>query len=303
MKYANIGGQAVMEGIMMRYEDTYSVAVRTPEHKIEKKVEKRERLTKKLKVSGIPIVRGVVSFIDSLILGMKTITWSADYLNDGGETKEEKPGKLLMGFTVFLSVLLAVGIFIALPLFLAHLLSGVIENRLLLSVLEGLIRVGIFLLYIILISNLSDIKRVFQYHGAEHKTITCVEKGLELTPENAARCTRFHRRCGTSFLFLVVIISVVAFMFIQVDNIALKIIIRLLLIPVLAGLSYELIQWTGRHENVCTIILSSPGLLLQRLTTKEPDMEMLEVAIEAIEAVYDWRGFQKEAGLVKNDAV
>ena len=302
MKYAKIGGQAVIEGIMMRYGDEYSIAVRKPDNEIELKKDTRVSLAKRAKVNRIPFLRGIFSFIDSLVLGMSTLSWSAEFY-DEEEKKQvsEKKEKAMMGLTVFISIVLAVGIFILAPYFLSRLFKDLVKSDIWLAVIEGAIRITIFLLYIVLITLIKDIKRVFMYHGAEHKTITCIEKGMTLTPDNAASCSRFHCRCGTSFMVLVIIISVIFFIFIRVDNALLRVLIRLLLIPVIAGLSFEIIQWTGRHDNVLSRILSAPGLWIQRITTKEPDRDMLEVAIAAIEAVYDWKGFQKEAGLITDE--
>ncbi len=303
MKYATIGGQAVLEGIMMREGENYAVAVRKPDHTIEVKKDTHIGLNQKFHTKNVPILRGVFAFVDSLVLGMSTLTYSASFYEDEEEAektqpkdekKEEKGEAFFMGLTVVLSIAIAVVLFMLTPFFITSLFGKVIESEILLAVLEGLIRIAIFLIYIIAISRMQDIQRVFMYHGAEHKTISCIEHGMELIPENAMKCSRLHKRCGTSFLFLVVIISVILFMFIRVDSPLLKIAYRLILVPVIAGISFEVLQWAGRHDNKLVDLVSMPGLMIQKLTTKEPDMEMLEVAIASIEAIYDWRAFQAE---------
>ena len=193
-----------------------------------------------------------------------------------------------------LSVVIAVVLFMLTPFFISSLFGKVIKSPMTLAVIEGLIRIAIFFIYIVAISQMKDIQRVFMYHGAEHKTINCIEHGAELTPENAAKYSRLHKRCGTSFLLIVMVVSIICFMFIRVDNMALKIVLRVILVPVIAGVSYEVIQWAGRSESCLVNIVSKPGLMLQNLTTREPDLEMLEVAIASIEAIYDWRQFQAE---------
>lgn len=306
MKYAKIGGQAVMEGIMMRNGEDYAVAVRKPNKEIEIKKDTYKGIVSKLHWNKIPILRGVAAFIDSLVLGMSTLTYSASFYDDeeddevGVETTTEKSWKdtLFMTITVVIAVLLAVGLFMALPYFASNLFSRWISSQGVLALIEGVLRILIFLTYIILISRMKDIQRVFMYHGAEHKTINCIEHGEELTVENAAKYSRLHKRCGTSFLLIVVllcvIVHIVFFALVPIQGTILKFIIRLLLIPIIAGLSYELLQWLGRHDSVIVNILSKPGFLMQKLTTREPDPDMLEVAIASIEAIYDWREFQEE---------
>ena len=300
MRYAKIGGQAVIEGVMMRCGDDVAVAVRKPDHEIEVKKEHRPTLNARLGTAKIPIVRGAVSFIDSLVIGMSTLTYSASFYEDEEENdrtpaeKNEKADKLFMGLTVAFSVVVAVALFMLTPFLLSTLFGRFIKSALLLSALEGLFRIMIFLAYMILISQMKDIQRVFMYHGAEHKTINCIEAGMELTPENAAGCSRLHKRCGTSFLLIVMVISIICFMFIRTDSMALRLLSRVLLVPVIAGISFEIIQWAGRSTSALVNIVSGPGLMLQHLTTREPDLEMLEVAIHSIEAIYDWRSFQEE---------
>ena len=299
MRYATIGGQAVIEGVMMRNGNDYAVAVRKPDQTIEVKKDQFIGLNARWHTKKIPIIRGVLSFIDSLVLGMSTLTYSASFFEDEEEAEKEKDkeGKsdaVFMGLTVALSVVIAVVLFMLTPFFISSLFGKVIKSPMTLAVIEGLIRIAIFLIYIVAISQMKDIQRVFMYHGAEHKTINCIEHGAELTPENAAKYSRLHKRCGTSFLLIVMVVSIICFMFIRVDNMALKIVLRVILVPVIAGVSYEIIQWAGRSESCLVNIVSKPGLMLQKLTTREPDLEMLEVAIASIEAIYDWRQFQAE---------
>ena len=299
MRYATIGGQAVIEGVMMRNGNDYAVAVRKPNQTIEVKKDQFIGLNARWHTKKIPIIRGVLSFIDSLVLGMSTLTYSASFFEDEEEAEKEKDkdGKsdaVFMGLTVALSVVIAVVLFMLTPFFISSLFGRVIKSPMALAVMEGLIRIAIFFIYIVAISQMKDIQRVFMYHGAEHKTINCIDHGAELTPENAAKYSRLHKRCGTSFLLIVMVVSIICFMFIRVDNMALKIVLRVILVPVIAGVSYEIIQWAGRSESCLVNIVSKPGLMLQKLTTREPDLEMLEVAIASIEAIYDWRQFQAE---------
>ena len=300
MKYANIGGQAVMEGVMMRHKDRYAVAVRKENHEIEVKADEHISYGRRFHVSGIPIIRGVFAFVDSLVLGMQTLTWSASFFDEEAaqEPQEKWSDKLFMALTVVISLALSIGLFMVLPFFISNIFRRATDSSLLLGVIEGLVRVAIFIAYIVLISKMKDIQRLFMYHGAEHKTINCIEHGEELTPENAAKYSRFHKRCGTSFLFIVMFVSILFFLlFFQVfpmENLVLKVVCRILLVPVIAGVSYEIIQWAGRHDSGLVCLVSKPGFWMQKFTTKEPYMEMLEVAIASIEAIYDWREFQKD---------
>ena len=304
MKKTTIGGQAVMEGVMMKNQDIYAVAVRKPDHTIEVKKGKSESLLDKYPICRLPIIRGVVSFVESMSVGMKTLTWSSSFFEE--EEAEKEPGKvelflkkifgdkleaILMAGVMALSVVLALGIFMLLPFWLSSLMKPYISSYTVRTFLEGLIRVGIFLLYVVLISRMEDIRRVFMYHGAEHKTINCLEHGDDLTPENIRKYSRLHKRCGTSFLLIVMIVSIFIFMFIRVDQMLLKMVLRILLIPVVAGISYEFIRLAGRSESKIMNILSRPGLCLQYLTTREPDDEMLEVAIASVEGVMDWKAY------------
>ncbi|MCI7243352.1 MAG: DUF1385 domain-containing protein [Lachnobacterium sp.] len=310
MRYSGVGGQAVMEGVMMKNKDKYAVAVRKPNHEIEVKVSDCKSVIKNEKLRNLPIVRGVVNFIESLSLGMKTLMYSASFFEDEEDTakkeklspeekkkmeeKEKKEEKLLMSGTLAFSVVFALLLFFALPYFLSGFFHKVIASETLIALIEGLIRLVIFVGYIALISLTPDIKRTFMYHGAEHKCINCIEHGMELNVENVRKSSRLHKRCGTSFLLIVMLISIVFFMFIRVDSKILQLLLRLLLIPVIAGVSYEFIRLAGRYENWFLNIFSKPGMWMQRLTTKEPDDEMIEVGIASVEAVFDWRSWQKE---------
>ena len=282
MKPSGIGGQAVIEGIMMRNKDQYSIAVRKPDNEIEVTVRDCNQLQKKHPWLNYPIIRGVYSFVDSLVTGISTINYSASFYDDPAEQKSTKADEIgravfkdkleavLMAFTVILSVVFAVGLFMLIPYFVSRLLTPYVSSQFLLNFIEGLVRVVLFILYILAISQMKDIKRTFMYHGAEHKCINCIEHGARLTPENVKNSSRYHKRCGTSFLFLVMFVSVIFFIFIRIENTAVQLVLRILLIPVIAGVSYELIRWAGRSENVFITALSKPGLWLQKLTTKEP---------------------------------
>ena len=306
MKPSGIGGQAVIEGIMMRNKDKYSIAVRKPDNEIEVTVRESKVLTEKHKWMSYPVIRGVVSFIDSLITGISTINYSASFYDDPAEqekTKIDEVGKnilkdkfesVLMAVTVILSIFFAIGLFMVLPYLAARLVSKYIISKTLLNFIEGVVRLLIFVIYVSLISMMKDIKRTFMYHGAEHKCINCIENGARLTPENVKNSSRYHKRCGTSFLFFVMFISIVFFIFIRVDNVALQILVRILLVPVIAGVSYEVIRWAGKNDNAFVRVLSKPGMWFQKLTTREPDMDMIEVAIKAVEEVFDWKQFLAE---------
>ena len=302
---SGIGGQAVLEGVMMKNKDDYAVAVRKPDGEIEVEVEVYRGLLHDSGLTKVPFIRGVFNFADSLRLGVKTLNYSASFYEDE-EAKETKLDKalnkvsggraenILMGITTVISILLAVGIFILLPYFLSSLLSGYVRNASLLAIIEGVIRIVIFLAYVVGISMMKDIHRLYQYHGAEHKCINCIEKGHALTVKNVMRSSRIHKRCGTSFLFFVMFVSIILFFFIRVPNPALKVLLRIALIPVMAGISYEIIRLAGRSDNIFIQLISAPGMMLQRLTTKEPDESMVEVAMRSVEAVFDWRTYLKE---------
>ncbi len=302
--YSGIGGQAVLEGVMMKNGDKYAVAVRKPDGGIDFNVENYPGVLAGNKLKKIPFVRGIFNFVDSMILGTRCLNYSASlYEEEEEETGVDKAldkvsggngEKVLTTFVTILSVAMAVGIFIVLPYFLSGLLKDYIRNESLMTIIEGGIRIAIFILYILAISLMKDIRRLFMYHGAEHKCINCMEHGRPLTVRNVKRSSRQHKRCGTSFIFFVFIVSIVLFFFIRVDNTLQKVVLRILLIPVVAGISYEIIRLAGRSNNILVRILSAPGLLVQKLTTKEPDEQMIEVAIAAVEAVFDWRAFLSE---------
>ena len=309
MKSSNIGGQAVMEGIMMRNQDQYSIAVRKPDQEIEVKVEPYKSVINCKPLLKIPVIRGVFNFIDSLVVGIKCLMYSATFYEEeedaakqemteeekkAREEKEKKEEKAMMTGTLIFSIVIAVAVFMMLPYFLTNLFRQVITSKWAISLLESLVRVAIFLGYLLLVSRMKDIQRTFMYHGAEHKCINCIEHGLELNVENVMKSSRLHKRCGTSFLFFVIIVSAVFLMFIQVESHVWRIVIRLLLVPVIAGVSYEIIRLAGRSENPVVNLLSKPGMALQKLTTREPDESQAEVAIAAVEAVFDWRAFLKE---------
>ena len=303
--YSGIGGQAVLEGVMMKNRDKYAVAVRKPNGEIDVEVEEYKGVCGDKKFAKLPFIRGVFAFIDSLILGMKVTTYSASFYEEEDEKPsktEEKLEKLLgnkaddimMTFTVILSVIIAVALFMLLPLFLSDLLGKYIRNASVIAIIEGIIRILIFIAYIAGISLMKDIKRLYMYHGAEHKCINCIEKGRPLTVKDVKRSSRQHKRCGTSFLLFVVLVSVIVFFFIRVDNMALKLVLRIALVPVIAGISYEIIRLAGRSDNIVVRIISAPGLWMQKLTTKEPDEDMIEVAIASVEADFDWKAYLKE---------
>lgn len=304
MKSSNIGGQAVLEGIMMKHNDDYAVAVRKPDGEISVKKEKYHSIVKWKVLTTTPFIRGVFNFIDSMVIGIKTLTYSASFYEEEEEKEEvlteeavkkkEKKEKLLMGATVAFSVVAAVAIFMVLPYFLTSFLKGLIPSYQVRTVIEGSVRIGIFVLYVLLISRMEDIQRTFMYHGAEHKCINCIEHGLPLTVENVRKSSRQHKRCGTSFLFLVLAISIVLLLLIRVDSAVMRVVVRILLLPVIAGISYEVLKLAGRSDNILINLISSPGLAIQKLTTKEPDDDMIEVAIQAVEAVFDWRAYEAE---------
>lgn len=335
MKRVRIGGQAVLEGVMMMGPESYALSVRKPNGEIDVSVTPFQTMTAKHKGLDIPIVRGVLNFIESLYVGISTLMKSSVISEEAEEeaakaeakadskaeakieaksdlksevktvakktkadksavnekSKDENLTKGDLILTLILSLAIAVGVFVLLPAFVANFLYKVTDRDLLVNLAEGMLRMLIFLAYIYAISHMKDIKRTFMYHGAEHKTINCMEAGKELTIENVRGTSRFNKRCGTSFIFVVMIISIIVFMFVNTDLMWLRLLSRLLLIPVIAGVSYEFIRYAGKHENACANALSSPGLWLQRLTTQEPDDDMIEVAIKSVEGVIDWKEY------------
>ena len=306
MKYSGIGGQAVIEGIMMKNGDDYATAVRKPDGTSEVKKDTYVSLTEKVKILSLPFVRGIFNFADSMVLGMKSLTWSASFFEDdeGSEPGKfelfldkvfgEKLEKFLMAFVMVFSMILAIGIFMVLPMFLSNLFRTFIPSETVMAVLEGVIRIVIFIEYIKLISHMEDIKRTFMYHGAEHKCINCVEHGMPLTVENVRKSSKEHKRCGTSFLLIVMVISILFFMVIRVENVWLRAASRIILIPVIAGVSYEFLRLAGRSNSCVINALSRPGMWMQALTTTEPDDSMIEVAIAAVEEVFDWKAYLRE---------
>ena len=368
MKRTSIGGQALMEGIMMRNGNQYAMTVRKPDQSIETKVEKTKSIGDDYPILKAPFIRGVVNFVESLVVGMKSLNYSASFFEEEEEETEEKKEKTkkkettekkekieeketikkiettekkngnqgkedaekedletlkseqesnsesekktsegskkitdeekekakesaFMFATIAISLVISISLFMIAPYLIASIFESMIDSALVMSLLEGLIKIGIFLGYIVLISNIKDIKRTYMYHGAEHKTINCLEAGEELTVENVKKHSRIHKRCGTSFLIFVILISILLFMFIRVETVALRIIVRLLLVPVIAGISYELIRLAGRSNSKIIGFLSKPGMAMQKITTKEPDDDMIEVAIASVEAVFDWKPY------------
>lgn len=308
MKSSGIGGQAVIEGIMMKNKDCYAVAVRKPDKNIEVTKRTYRGITKGKKFISLPFIRGIFAFADSLVLGMKTLTYSASFVEEDLHEEDktgdkvartifrEKAEAALMTLTVILSIIIAVAVFIVLPYFLSEIILRYsnIASETLKVVLEGVLKILIFIIYILLISRMKDIQRTFMYHGAEHKCINCIESGKELTVENVMKSSKVHKRCGTSFLFLVLFISILFFIFIRFDAIWLRYVVRILLIPVIAGVAYEIIKKAGNSDSKFFNFISKPGLWMQKLTTKEPDEEMVEVAIAAVEEVFDWKAYLKE---------
>ncbi|MCR5655233.1 MAG: DUF1385 domain-containing protein [Lachnospiraceae bacterium] len=304
-KNSGIGGQAVLEGVMMKNKDAFAVAVRRPDGKIEVKKGEYKSVKREGTIFNIPFIRGVFAFVDSIKLGMESLNFSASFYEDDGTPKtaadkavdavsDNNSQKVWEVLTMILAFAIAIGLFVVLPYFLSELLKGYVRNESLLALIEALIRIVIFLIYVVAITAMKDIRRVYMYHGAEHKCINCIESGLPLTVKNVRRATRLHRRCGTSFLLFVVFISAVLFFFIRVDQPLLRVLIRIALIPVIAGIAYEILRLAGRSDALIVRIISAPGLMLQKLTTKEPDDDMIEVGIASVEAVFDWKQYLKE---------
>lgn len=300
--YSGIGGQAVLEGVMMKNKEKYAVAIRKPNGEIEVELENHQVVGGNSVFKNLPFIRGIFNFIDSMVLGTRCLNFSAEFYEDEEEQETKfdkflnkitggKAEKVLSAFVVAFSVILAVAIFIVLPYFITSLFKAYVRSSILMTIIEGCIRILIFLLYVVGISAMKDIKRLYMYHGAEHKCINCIERGKPLTVRNVMRSSRLHKRCGTSFMFFVLFISIILFFFIQVSNPVLKIVLRILLIPVIAGISYEIIRLAGRSDNIFIKILSAPGMAIQKLTTKEPTKDMVEVGIASVEAVFDWKKF------------
>lgn len=325
MKYSGIGGQAVLEGVMMKNHASYAVAVRKPDHEIAV-VKKEYHGLLNQKTSKIPMLRGILSFIDSLVLGISTLMVSSAYFAEEDEEDEEekKTGrrrqkrarseheqqkqqreagadadgvefsgrdKAMMGTMTVVSFVIALVVFMLLPYYLSQVFNRIIPSETIVTIIEGVLRLAIFIGYILLISRMPDIQRTFRYHGAEHKCINCIEHGLDLNVENVRKSSKEHKRCGTSFLMFVIIISIILFLFIRTDSHLMRVVFRLLLVPVIAGISFELLRAAGMSDNRFVNLLSRPGLWMQGLTTKEPDDEMIEVGIASVEAVFDWRPY------------
>ncbi len=299
--YSGIGGQAVLEGVMMRNKDEYAVAVRKPDGSVDVNVKQTKHKGDSL-VRKIPFVRGVFNFVDSLVLGMDILSYSAE-VGEGEEEQEDgilekifhdKADDVVMGITVLISIAFAILLFMVVPYAVSELLGKYIRNHSLVLLIEGVLRILVFLIYVASIALMKDIRRLYQYHGAEHKCINCIESGRPLTVKNVKRSSRFHKRCGTSFLILVVLIGIVLCFFIRTETVWMRMLLRVALVPVVAGISYELLHLAGTKESVLLDIISAPGLWLQRVTVKEPDDEMIEVAIASVEAVFDWESFQKK---------
>ncbi|HBG11114.1 MULTISPECIES: DUF1385 domain-containing protein [Clostridia] len=304
MKYSGIGGQAVIEGVMMKNGDEYATAVRKPDGTIEVKKDTYVSMGEKVKLFSLPFIRGIFSFVDSMVLGMRALTFSASFFEDDEEDMEpskfekllerlfgEKMEKALMSIVMAFSVVMAILIFMVFPMFLANIFHNFIKSQTIMAILEGVIRIGIFIAYISLVSRMEDIRRTFMYHGAEHKCINCLEHGLDLTVENVRNSSKEHKRCGTSFLLIVMIISILFFMVVRVNTLPLRILSRIILIPVIAGVSYEFLRLAGRSNSKLVDLLSRPGMWMQGLTTKEPDDAMIQVGIASVEAVFDWKAF------------
>ncbi len=324
-----------MEGVMMKNKDIYAVAVRKPDKEIAVEINTHKDFSDKVKLFKLPIFRGVLAFVDSLVVGIKVLNYSASFFEEEEETqnakkkekqkkskgkdvgedfeveevtatinsdstktskKEENSSAFFIVLAVLISIVMSVALFMVLPVLVTNLFSKAITNHYLLALIEGVVRLAIFIGYILLASQMNEIKRVFMYHGAEHKTINCIEHGYELTIENVKWQSKQHKRCGTSFMLLVVLISLVFFMIIPSGNLLWRVLSRVILIPFIAGVSYEFIRLAGKSESKVVHVLSQPGLWMQGLTTKEPDDSMIEVAIKSIEAVFDWRAFLETFG-------
>ena len=296
MRYSGIGGQAVMEGVMMRNGNRVAVAVRLEDGRIVVDEDQVRETPKWVEV--VPLIRGIYAFFHSLVVGLRSLYQSASYFEDEEERAKEEKNKgreaAIMGGTLLFSLVLALGIFMVLPFYVSRLLAVFLHNDVLLALAEGVVRVAVFLLYVWGIGKTEDIRRTYMYHGAEHKCINCIENGLELNVENVRSSSRFHKRCGTSFVFIVLLISILVFMLIRVDSRLLQLCYRLLLTPLIAGISYEFLRVAGRKDNFLIRLLSAPGLFVQKITTKEPSDDMIEVGIASVEKVFDWKKFLEE---------
>ena len=296
----------MIEGIMMQNGDDYAIAVRKPDGEIEVKRDRYVSLTEKYPILGLPFIRGVFKFADSMVVGMKALTWSCSFFEDDEDAEPgkfealldrvfgEKLESILMTVVMIFSFIMAIGIFMLLPLLIARLCRPFIPSETLMAVLEGFIRIAIFIIYIKMVSRMEDIRRTFMYHGSEHKCINCIEHGLALNVANVRASSKEHKRCGTSFIMIVMIISILFFMVIRTDTVWLRFLSRIVLIPVIAGVSYEFLRFAGRNDSRLVNFLSRPGMWMQGLTTTEPDDSMIEVAIAAVEEVFGWRAYLNE---------
>ncbi|AOY75566.1 DUF1385 domain-containing protein [Clostridium formicaceticum] len=298
VRRTSIGGQALIEGVMMRGPREVAIVVRKPDQQLTVKKQAVSGIVAKYKLNKIPLLRGAVALIDSMVLGMSSLTYSAEIVEAGIEDEEpgkferfmekvfkDKAGDVLLYISVAIAIMVSVGVFIIAPTFITSFLGRYITHNFALNLVEGLLRLGMFLTYIVLISKMKDIQRVFQYHGAEHKAIFCYEHGEELTVENARKYTTLHPRCGTNFLFIVMMVSILLFSTMGWPNPVVRMVTRLALMPVVAGVSYEIIKLGGRSNSPIMKLVNYPGLMLQKLTTLEPDDGQLEVAIEALKNV------------------
>ena len=295
MKKQNVGGQAVIEGVMMQSKDYRAIAVRKSTGEIELKKTKIKSWIKDKKIDKIPFLRGSFVLFETMIEGMKSLNYSSEFFLEDEEEDaidkflkkifKDKANEAVMVVSLILAMIFSVGLFVLIPTSVGGLFSSFIHNNIILNLIEGLIRIGMLILYMLLISRNEDIKRTFMYHGAEHKAIHCYESGLELTVENAKKFTTLHPRCGTNFLFIVMATSIILFSFFGWPNILTRIAMRILCIPIVAGISYEIIKFLGKYNNILSKIVAYPGMMLQKITTKEPNDEQLEVAIKALKAV------------------
>ena len=307
MKKQNVGGQAVIEGVMMQSKNYRAIAVRKSNGEIELKKERIKSWVQDKKIDKIPFLRGAFVLFETMIEGMKSLNYSSEFFMEDDEEEEDaidrflkkifkdKANDAIMAVSMVLAMLISVFFFVLIPTSVVGAFSWLIKNNIVLNLMEGLLRITILILYMLGISKLEDIKRTFMYHGAEHKCINCIEHGLELNVENVRKSSKQHKRCGTSFLLIVMLVSILCFMFIDVDSKILRLAIRFILIPFIAGVSFEFIRLAGKCDNWFVNMISKPGLWMQKLTTKEPDDTMIEVGIASVEAVFDWRAWQKEA--------
>ena len=294
-KKTSIGGQAIIEGVMMRGPGKIAIAVRKPDGEIVIKVEDNIPITKKNKFYGLPIIRGAISLFDSMIIGIKALTYSASFFDEPEEEDKfdkflkdklgDKTDDYIIGFSMVISFIIAIGLFFILPTFAASIIKKITSNPIIINLLEGVLRIVIFVVYLFFISRMKEIQRVFEYHGAEHKSIFCYEAELPLTPENATKFDTLHPRCGTNFMLIVMVISIITFSFLGWPNLLMRIISRVVLLPLIAGISYEVLKWFGRSDSLIAKIFMYPGMILQRLTTRKPDDSQLEVALAALKAV------------------